>query len=282
MMERDQWPSDILKRLDFRRFSLQRMAMGLVCLSLALPSLAWGQGKGSPQQISTEKVSADLLELYAKTHEAQEIAEFDEIVTGCAKALADSRRSATDRKYARDLLAWGANRRGEVYSDQAATAVTEGKLEQAQALDQMALADFSLSLQQDPGRWRSRHNLAITLAMQRRYDEAIDEFSQVLKQNPKHGNAFFNRGELYYLKKEYDLAIADFTVAAQLDPRDASTVSSRAHAKFMLEQYDASLKDYALAAQLEPQNLDYLVDLADAYQALSRWREATEHLRSSD
>ncbi len=80
----------------------------------------------------------------------------------------------------------------------AADAVSAGRTDEATQLDQAALEDFELSLQNDPKRWRSRHNLAIALAMQKRYQEAIHEFSQVIQQNPKYPNAYYNRGETLF------------------------------------------------------------------------------------
>lgn len=251
----------------------------VVCLEGATLSVRTANAQNRPnalQNSGTSSVSRDLLDLYGTTTDARTIDEFDAIFQACASVVQDSRRSRADREYARELLAWSANKRGEARCDAAALLVETGKREEAAFLDAASIEDFRIALQHDPKRWKARHNLAIGLALQRKYSEAVDQFSQVIRESPKYANAYFNRGEIYFTLKELDLAIADFSAAAQLDPKDASSFSSRAHARFLLEQYDASIADYVRATELQPANADFRIDLADAFQSLGRWEEAAE------
>lgn len=229
--------------------------------------------------LAQEPVSKDLIKLYETTSKLTTEEQFSDVIDRCTEVVLDLRRSKADKAYASQLLSWGANKRGELLSDMAGEMVVSGKLDQASKFDQAASDDFLLSLKHDPGRWKARHNYAVSLAMQKKFTAAISEFSKVLEQNPKYPNAFFNRGELYFQRKEYDLAIADFTAGIQLAPKDSQSYSSRAHAKFMLEQYDSALADYRAASQLQPKNAALATDYADACQSLFRWKEATEGYR---
>lgn len=228
-----------------------------------------------------EGVSRDLLDVYSGTRTAEKPSDFSKIIEACRMAADDGRRSDVDREYASKLLSWAANRRGEILSDEAAAMIEQGNVEKANTLDEKAASDFLLSLQYDRTRWRARHNIAISLALQERFDEAIEQFSYVIDQEPSYVNARFNRGELYFQTGRYNDAVADYSAAIELEPSNPENWSARAHAAFLSEDYEKALADYQKAAQLAGNSPDYFCDFADACQSAFRWTEAGSAYRAA-
>ncbi len=207
-------------------------------------------------------VSADLQAIYARTSTATAEAEFTAIAKECSVIIPDTKRSEADKAYASKLFAWALNRRGEVRSESAANLVKEGKLSDAQLLDQQAGKDFATAAKYAPDNWRVHHNLAIAHAMQGKFDEAIEELSMVIQLKDDYPNAFYNRAELYFEKEQFAPAIKDYSRAIELVDNDARYFNGRAHARFMLNSIDEAVADYTQAATLEANNAGYITDLA--------------------
>lgn len=226
-------------------------------------------------------VSVDLQAIYARTNSAAQEAEFTAIAKDCSVIIPDAKRSAADKAYASKLFAWALNRRGEVRSESAANLVKAGKLTDAQQLDQQAGKDFATAAKYAPDNWRVHHNLAISHAMQGRYDEAIEELSMVIQLKDDYPNAFYNRAELYFEKEQFPQAIKDYSRAIELVDNDARYFNGRAHARFMLNSADEAIADYTQAATLENNNATYITDLADALQSTGHWETAAERYRQA-
>ena len=223
-----------------------------------------------------QPVSRDLLDLYSTTSNMTKESEYGSVIDFCSQVVSDRRRTRTDVDYAAQLLAWASNKRGERRSDRAGEMARQGKLTEAEDLDQAAVEDFLLAIKHDPKRWRARHNLAVSMALQGKIVPAISELSKVINDNPKYPNAFFNRAELYFRLQEYDQAIADYSVAIQLDPQDVQSMIGRARSLLLVNQSEEALQDYRRAIQLAPKNGAILVDYADACHSLYRWNEAID------
>lgn len=226
-------------------------------------------------------VSADLLQLYARTQAVRTEDEVTLIARSCSKVLPDTRRSKADREYASSLLAWALNRRGEMRSEQAAKLVEQGQVQEAAKLDKLAADDFETAVEYAPGNWRTRHNLAISLAMKGDYRRAIDQLTHSIELKPDYANARFNRAELYFELQQYQPAIDDYSEAIELNGNDPQYFNSRGHCRFMLESYEDAIADYQRAAELGSDSAVYRADLADAYQFLGRWEEAAQAYRAA-
>lgn len=235
-------------------------------------------GAQAPQE---NEVSPDLLEIYAATQEISEMEQFDGLVEELKGIAVDQARSKADKVYARNLLSWGLNRRGELRSEHAAKLVASGDLTNAADFDTKAAADFRSALKLDPKRWRARHNLAIALAMAGQYDEAIEQFSEVIKGKPDYSNAYFNRAELYFQSDRFKESIADYTKAIELKKDDPQYYNSRGHAHFMNRGYNEAIADYKRASEIDPETAEWLADLGDAYQFLGRWKESIATYRKA-
>jgi tetratricopeptide (TPR) repeat protein len=227
-------------------------------------------------QEPVEKIAPDLQALYMRSQQAQSVIEFNSVIEGCRNIMGDTTRQISERAYAKKLLSWAANRRGEMRSDMAGDMVRNQQLEEAQKLDQSATEDFLLSIEHDPARWRAHHNLGIAYALAGAIDDAIGSFTTTLELNPKFVDAYHNRGEMHLRRKDIAAALADFTRAIQLDPKDAGLVVARGNARLAQGETEAALADFQSAMSLAPESSQNATLFADTCQSLGRWKEAAE------
>ena len=248
----------------------------VVILALAsLPSNGFAQPLGS-SVVEKERsvVSADLQMIYQKTESAATVADYSAILNFCRNVVGDSTRVKEDRLYARTLMSWAANRRGEARSDQAGKLVREQQFGQAAELDAMANKDFESSIQLDSTRWRAHHNIAIIRALQGNNEAALESFETVIRLNPEFPDAYFNRGEIYFRSNQFELAIEDQNKVIQLKPEDSAAFSARAHSLYAIGRNEEALTDYAKAMDLSPDSAESATEYADTCQALGKWKLA--------
>ncbi|MFM9064008.1 MAG: hypothetical protein ACKOOI_13395 [Pirellula sp.] len=104
-------------------------------------------------------VPADLQSLFDTAQQARSVLEYNSVIERCKNVAGDTTRLVSERSYAKKLLSWAANRRGELRSDMAGEMVVARQLAEAENLDRAAMDDFRLAIQNDPLRWRAHHNL---------------------------------------------------------------------------------------------------------------------------
>jgi tetratricopeptide (TPR) repeat protein len=256
------------------RFHWSRSAV--VAMSLIALSMSCLAQEPRNLQVGNEPspVSADLQMIYKKTESASSIADYASIYDFCRNVAGDSTRIQDDKKYAKTLMSWAANRRGEARSDRAGILVREQQFSQAEELDSLALKDFEIAIQLDPSRWRAHHNLAIVRALQKNNKAAIESLDTVLKLNPDFSDAYFNRGEIYFRDNQFELAIQDFSKAIELKPEDSAVYTARAHSLYATGKRGAALADYEKAMELSPDSCEAATEYADTCQALGKWKEA--------
>jgi len=251
---------------------------GPVAVILAIAILPGNGFPQSAQNIADETersvVSSDLQMIYGKTEAASTVADYSAIFDFCRNVVGDSTRIKEDRQYARNLMSWAANRRGEARSDQAGMKVQEQQLSQAAELDALAKKDFETSIQLDPSRWRAHHNIGIIRALQGNNKAALESFEKVIALNPEFPDAYFNRGEIYFRSNAFELAIEDQNKVIQLKPTDSTAFSARAHSLYATGKNQEALADYAKAMELAPSSSEAATEYADTCQALGKWKEA--------
>ncbi len=248
----------------------------VVILAIAvLPDNGFSQQVRS-QAVENERsvVSSDLQMIFGKTESASSVADYSAILDFCRNVAGDSTRIKEDRQYARVLMSWAANRRGEARSDQAAMKVQEQQLSQAAELDALAKKDFETAIQLDPSRWRAHHNIGIIRALQGNNKAALESFEKVIGLNPEFADAYFNRGEIYFRSNEFELAIEDQNKVIELKPQDSAAFSARAHTLYAMGKSEDALSDYAKAIELSPNSSEAATEYADTCQALGKWKEA--------
>ncbi len=222
------------------------------------------------------QVAADLQSLFDKAQLAQSVLELNSVIERSRNVVGDMTRNVAERNYAKKLLSWAANRRGERRSDTAGELVANQQLADAELLDRAAMDDFRLAIEYDPLRWRAHHNLGVLLAINDDTPNAIAAFSKTIELNPQFVEAYHNRGELLFRLGNYEAAIADYTKAIAVDEKDAALFSGRGNARYALGQTEAALSDYQSAMTLAPDSAKAATEFADTCQSLGRWKEAAE------
>lgn len=224
----------------------------------------------------TGGIPADLQALFDGAQQARSVLEYNSVIQRCTNIAGDTTRLVSERAYAKKLLSWAANRRGELRSDMAGEMVAARQLAEAENLDLAAIDDFKLAILNDPARWRAHHNLGVLLAIAGDFPNAIYSFSKTIELNPKFVEAFHNRGEIYFRQANYNASIDDYNKAIALDDKVADLFSGRGNARFALGQTEAALADYQSAMSLAPDSAKVATEFADTCQSLGRWKEAAE------
>jgi len=244
--------------------------------SPAEPSSRDSRPSPSANEPESGQIAADLQALFDKAQAAQSVLELNSVIDRCRNVVGDMTRNIAERNYAKKLLSWAANRRGERRSDTAGELVAAQQLENAQALDRAAIDDFRLAIEYDPIRWRAHHNLGVMLAIAEDLPNAIAAFTKTIELNPQFVDAYHNRGEILFRLEKYDAAIADYSKAIEINDKDAALFSGRGNTRFALGQIEAALSDYQAAMSLAPDSAKAATEFADTCQSLGRWKEAAE------
>ena len=173
----------------------------------------------------------------------------------------------THEEYARQLMSWLYNRRGEVRA--------------SGGDDKQALADFEAAIEANPNSWHAIHNRGVSYAMQGRVPDALAAFDRTIELNRGYANAYFNRAELLYQQRNYEAAIRDYTAAIKLSPEDAGMYNSRGHALYRVERFGEALGDYGEALRLDPKNAAVLINRGDVFTDLGRYSEAARDYQTA-
>lgn len=196
----------------------------------------------------------------AKIKTASTESDFTDVIALCEGGLKGD-MSPAFQAYAKQLMGWSYNRRGEARAK-------EGK-------DQEALADFEAAVNANAA-WRSIHNRGVSYAALGRVDEALADFDKVIELNQQYPNVFFNRGEIRYQQGDFPGAIRDYTEALKLGKPDSMTYASRAHAFYRIQRFGDALRDYSEAIRLDAANAAAYIDRGDTYSDLGQYGEAAK------
>ena len=265
--------------MSVRTISLFLAAAAL--LFLGDSGLVMGQTEAEPSPTpSPKKITArQILEAtFAKTSAAKTVDDFSEVIEQCERVLG-VKLSPENSEYAHQLAAWGYNRRGEAYAQEAATLAEKGEERKANELDEVALADFESALAHDPKKWKAVQNRGVSLALRGRTDEAIADFDKVIELNPKYESAWFNRAELLSKQGKYAEAAEDYGETLKLKPDDLGALFGRGNAQLRLRKFRPALKDFSRALQIEPESPHALVGRGDVRSEIGQWEEAAEDYR---
>lgn len=209
-----------------------------------------------------------VLEAYQLTVDAEDDAAdvFDEVIAKCGEAL----KLGLDKEqadYARRLMSWAHNRRGEWLADQG---------ESERAAD-----EFDQAVRLDDSRWRALHNRGVSRALSGDFAAGEADVMKALELEPDYANAWYNLGEIRFELAKVDAAIEAYDRAIALKPEDADAFNSRGHAKFRLGRVGAALADYTAALKLQPEDAATLVNRADALTLLGQYKQAAADYRAA-
>jgi len=207
-----------------------------------------------------------VFEAYQKTRTASNEAGFTEVLDLCQRAL-DEGAKGESAAYARRLMGWAYNRRGEARA--------------ARGKEDDALADFNQAVEHDPQHWRAVHNRGVSYATAGKHEEAMRDFDRTLELNQSYPNAWFNRGELRYEQGDYVGAISDYDRALELAPEDTAAYNSRGHAYYRTNRFREALADYGQAVRFDPANGAALTNRGDAHADMGNFGAAARDYREA-
>lgn len=241
----------------------------------AEPAEAVESGASSGPQLQPIPLAADprdapgravIDEAFAKSREAASDDNYTEVIDLCRRGAQAGLNNGYEG-YARRLLGWAYNRRGE-------TRVRAGR-------EVEALADFEAAVKCNGNSWRAVHNRGVSYASQGRAREAMADFTRTIELNKQYGNAYFNRGELRYAQRNFAGAIHDYTAALHLSPRDATILNTRGHAFYRLQKFGDALRDYSEALKVDPTFAPALINRGDAHCDLGQYGDAANDYRAA-
>ena len=203
---------------------------------------------------------------FAKSKTAKSDSDFTEVIDLCGRGRKAGIKQNYD-DYARRLMGWSYNRRGELRAE-------SGR-------DTEALADFEMAVESSPNSWRAIHNRGVSYAALGRLDEAMSDFERTIELNASYPNAYFNRAELRYRRGDYQGAVDDYTTALKVGKPDPMVLNSRGHAFYRLERFGEALRDYSGAIHLDPENAAALINRGDTYADLGQYGEAANDYRAA-
>lgn len=230
---------------------------------------------GAPAPLSTAKL---LQQAYELSQRAKTIDDFSAVAEACERALGGSTDEKI-RKYASELAAWGYNRRGEAFAEQASALINQGEERKANEFDTLALDDFQAAVKFDPLKWKARQNRGVSFALHGRFEEALTDFDEVIKQNPTYANAWFNRGEIFVTQGKLDDALVNYQEAVKLAPNDVGYLMARG----MILRRQGKLRDAAADIQAvlrqKPEHPVALAERGDILAEMGNWRESADAYR---
>lgn len=225
----------------------------------------------APPSIQEAKVLVN--QAYLASRSAKTLAEYNQIVESLQRALTAPLAPET-AQYARTLLAWGHNRRGESWSDEALVASRRGDEARAIELDARAMGEFEASVKLDEKKWKAWHNLGVSHALAGQREAAIADFDRSVRLYRDYANTWFNRGQLHAEAGRLDEALADLNRAFELAPKDAGVLVARGRLLARQRKFDAALADCTAAIQLSPKGAEPITARADLYFDLGKWELA--------
>jgi tetratricopeptide (TPR) repeat protein len=210
--------------------------------------------------------------LVADAHEVSTRAECEEdythIIETCRRAQA-SQASPETNQYAKNLIAWALNRRGQLKAE-------DGN-------DKEAMLDFDDALRTDAGCWRALHNRGVLFAQAGQFEKAFDDFTQTIQLNPQFAKAYSNRAALYMVADNLEAALADYRHAIEMDPNLSVAHRGCGRVCQLKGRIDEACAHYDAAVQLAPDDsyaaacrADLLTDIGRYSEAVAEYERAME------
>jgi len=118
------------------------------------------------------------------------------------------------------------------------------------------------------------HTIAIDLAIEEKFEEAISLFNQAIELDPAVPYVYSDRGNAFNGLQEYQLAIADYNRAIELDPTHNHFYGNRGTAYHSIEEYQLAIADYNRAIELELTDSLIFTNRAQSYASIKEYRLA--------
>lgn len=134
-----------------------------------------------------------------------------------------------------------------------------GKLEEARAVRELAINDFTKLLEENPDDPDALQAVAELLGRLGNFDDAIAKATKAIEKNPRANSLYILRGRLYHQTKQYEKAIEDLNQAIDLQPDSFIAFLDRCEVYYDKGDKDLAAKDYGLARELQGQAITQAV-----------------------
>ena len=155
-------------------------------------------------------------------------------------------------------------------------------------LDEGALDDvitsYQSALSTRPNVANLRRNLATTLVMRGRYEEAVPHFHRVIELNPQDSKNYVELGNLFARLGRYQEAEKSYVDAIQVDADNADAHSILALIRMQQNQPEAAFQHFRRAIEIDPGRPRVIANLAMALATTNvvRLRDPVEAERLAD
>ncbi len=155
-----------------------------------------------------------------------------------------------------------------------------GLIRQAAGRHEPAIADLREALNRNYPRpaW-ARQEIAVSLRLQHRYDEALRETDASLRADPNFRRALYERGLIYNDRGSWDEAVGAWTRYLAADASHALAHNYRARAFIELSRWREALADADRAIALDPRMAPAFNNRGFALRNLGRYDESIAALR---
>ncbi|OGC75537.1 MAG: hypothetical protein A2145_05515 [candidate division Zixibacteria bacterium RBG_16_40_9] len=126
-----------------------------------------------------------------------------------------------------------------------------------------------------------RFNLATTLALQKKFDDALTQLKEALLINPKYGIAHNGLGFIYHVKGRIKEATKEYRLATQLDSTNGFAFYNLGLALSDQDSLQESIPPFRKAIQIFPDFVDAHFNLGVSLAKLSRFAEAEKEFRET-
>jgi protein O-mannosyl-transferase len=123
--------------------------------------------------------------------------------------------------------------------------------------------------------------IGVTLAHERRLDEAINYYRRSVRIQPAYGDAHFNLGNALADQGQCREAIASFEATLQLNPQHYEARNNLANTLVKLGRLDQAVEQYRQALKQQPDDARIHENLATALAAEGDYGAAIPHYRSA-
>jgi tetratricopeptide (TPR) repeat protein len=229
---------------------------------------------------SSSSAQLMLSEAFTLSKSGKSIEEFSKIIDFCDRARQKT-LTPEEVQYARDLMAWAYNKRGEAHAAQAVEFVSAGQDSDAAKLDRQALQDFHAAVKVNGKHWKALHNRGVSYGILGMRDEALADFAKVVELKPDFVDAWFNLAEMERETGLYAEAFRDYSRVLQLKPEDAAAYRGRGQALIGQRRAEEAVDDFNKSLELEPKDAACLAARAVARSQLSQWDEAGADFRAA-
>lgn len=118
-----------------------------------------------------------------------------------------------------------------------------------------------------PKNWKTYQEYGYFLTRKGRYDDAINSYNSVLNLTPENVTTYNNIGAAYLYKGDFRNAAKALETATKIEPTGNSFLNTGSM-YFFSGDFKNAIKMYQKAIYLQPNNVEYLINIADAYAFL--------------